>query len=473
MKGILINNRRCLLLFIVLIVCSLLIGCNGINSTFHFINATAGENGLIEPEGAIMISEGGSQTFIITPDEGYQIANVLVDGISVGSVSTYTFENIWQNHTIYAGFIAPGSRVTNTTTGVIYNTIQAAIDTAEDGQNIVASPWIYLENLVFDNKNITVQSTDPLNPAIVADTIIDGGGNNSVVQFIGGDTSTLYGFTIRNGYRYQSNGGGIYVIGSSPNIICNIITGNETEHERGGGIYVGNGSPTITGNTISNNKSGKFGGGIYVASGSPTINENTITENESEADGGGIYAKGNTTILGNTVTSNKVKETNAKGGGIHIYSGSFTITNNTFTDNKGGLGGGLHVDDCSATDINSNTFSGNKANYGGGLYVYMNDSLALTDNIFTGNIATYYGGGILVSLYSNLLPVTDRPSGWGTSRENIPVYTPSIHPVEDIPIGVELVPAEGETYTIAGNEFLGNKHGTPLGYTEGAHVYFQ
>lgn len=49
--------------------------------------------------------------------------------------------------------------------------------------------------------------------------------------------------------------------------------------------------------------------------------------------------------------------------------------------------------------------------------------------------------------------------GWGTGREKIPT-------------GVPLVPAEGDVYIIAGNEFLGNKQGSPLDYTEGAHVYF-
>ncbi|NJM14578.1 MAG: carbohydrate-binding protein [Bacteroidales bacterium] len=70
----------------------------------YTINATAGSNGSISPSGAINVSEGGDQTFTITPNSGYQIANVLVNGTSVGAVSSYTFSNVTANHTISATF---------------------------------------------------------------------------------------------------------------------------------------------------------------------------------------------------------------------------------------------------------------------------------------------------------------------------------------------------------------------------------
>ena len=78
-----------------------------------------------------------------------------------------------------------------------------------------------------------MRSSDTANPAIVAATIIDGGGSGSLVNFIEGDTSTLKGFTIRNGNRL-GYGGGIYIRESSPIITGNTITGNEflvNEHD--------------------------------------------------------------------------------------------------------------------------------------------------------------------------------------------------------------------------------------------------
>ena len=68
------------------------------------ITATADEHGTIEPAGTITVPKGESKTFTITPDSGYRIKDVLVDGVSVGAVSTYTFEDVVENHTIHATF---------------------------------------------------------------------------------------------------------------------------------------------------------------------------------------------------------------------------------------------------------------------------------------------------------------------------------------------------------------------------------
>ena len=70
----------------------------------RIITATADEHGKIAPTGDVAVPKGESKTFTITPDSGYRIKDVLVDGKSVGAVSTYTFENVVDNHTIHATF---------------------------------------------------------------------------------------------------------------------------------------------------------------------------------------------------------------------------------------------------------------------------------------------------------------------------------------------------------------------------------
>lgn len=73
--------------------------------TDHTIRASAGANGTISPAGWTSVGEGGEQTFTITPDAGYAVAKVLVDGRSVGAVTSYTFRNVTQDHTIEAVFM--------------------------------------------------------------------------------------------------------------------------------------------------------------------------------------------------------------------------------------------------------------------------------------------------------------------------------------------------------------------------------
>jgi len=68
------------------------------------INASAGLGGSISPSGTITVNYGDSKTLTITPNSGYKISNVKVDGVSVGAVSSYTFNNITSDHTISATF---------------------------------------------------------------------------------------------------------------------------------------------------------------------------------------------------------------------------------------------------------------------------------------------------------------------------------------------------------------------------------
>jgi len=81
------------------------------------ITASAGSNGAISPEGNIEISEGNSQTFIITPDAGYRVADVVVDGISSGPRTSYYFGNVSENHTISASFEPDTHTVTASVSG--------------------------------------------------------------------------------------------------------------------------------------------------------------------------------------------------------------------------------------------------------------------------------------------------------------------------------------------------------------------
>ena len=70
------------------------------------IRASAGANGSITPGGNVSVRTGSDQTFLITPDEGYAISDVRIDGRSIGAVMRYTFENVRSAHTIEASFTA-------------------------------------------------------------------------------------------------------------------------------------------------------------------------------------------------------------------------------------------------------------------------------------------------------------------------------------------------------------------------------
>ncbi|MFC1601926.1 nitrous oxide reductase family maturation protein NosD [Candidatus Sumerlaeota bacterium] len=260
--------------------------------------------------------------------------------------------------------------------------IQAAIDAAMHGDEIIVSPGTYVENIHFEGKNIVLRSTDPTSPTIVATTIIDGNSSGSVVTFSGaeGTTCVLSGFTITNGDvsgpPYPQNlGGGINGNGTMATIENNTIAGNSAQY--GGGLNGCNG--TIQSNTITNNSASWYGGGFTRCSG--TIQNNTITANSAIWGGGLSSCSG--TIQNNTITSNST----GSGGGLAACGG--TIQSNTITNNSADGGGG-GLSSCHGT-IQNNTISGNAAgSYGGGLH-YCNATIQ--HNTILGNWVGYEGGG--------------------------------------------------------------------------------
>ena len=84
-------------------------GGGGSYYSYYTIRATAGLNGSITPSGWSSVREGMDQTFTITPDKGYVVAKVLVDGRNVGAVKSYTFKNVTKEHTIEVTFRKAGS----------------------------------------------------------------------------------------------------------------------------------------------------------------------------------------------------------------------------------------------------------------------------------------------------------------------------------------------------------------------------
>ena len=79
-------------------------GGGGSSYSYYTIKATAGTGGSISPSGNVSVREGRDKTFTITPDKGYAVSNVKIDGRSIGAVKSYTFENVRRAHAIEVSF---------------------------------------------------------------------------------------------------------------------------------------------------------------------------------------------------------------------------------------------------------------------------------------------------------------------------------------------------------------------------------
>ncbi|MHC4476619.1 MAG: hypothetical protein ACYTEL_13300 [Planctomycetota bacterium] len=280
-----------------------------------------------------------------------------------------------------------------------YPTIQAAIDAADDNDTIIVAQGTYYENIDFGGKSIAVISTDPNDPNVVADTIIDASGSGTVVTFPNDANAVcvLAGFTITDG-NSSGNGGGILCRSGAIGINNCIITGNSAAGN-GGGIASEWADLTIAGCTFSQNMaygSGIFsgGGGIFTEHGKLALTACQFSENAAvNESGGGIRSKyGELTLTDCTFISNSAAQ---EGGGVATDYNSVTLTNCTFSGNSAVLGGGMNNSHWGATAANC-VFSSNLADRGGGIcsyYLHLGD-LTLSNCTFSKNEASSYGGAV-------------------------------------------------------------------------------
>jgi hypothetical protein len=255
-----------------------------------------------------------------------------------------------------------------------FKTIQEGINAAADGHTVIVAEGMYVENVRFNGKNITLTSTDPLYPTVVANTIIDGNRAGSVVSFAGteNETCVLSGFTITNGSGTQTSGsdtegggiwGGTYYVRTHATIENNLIAGNSAYWYGGGLVYC---DGTIHNNAICNNSCDHgSGGGLEGCDG--TIQNNLITGNLAGLSGGALNCCDGT-VQNNIIMGNSAIQYD--GGGLLACNG--IIQNNLIAQNSagssgGGISGGRGI-------IRSNTIAHNSAREkGGGVYWYGGD----------------------------------------------------------------------------------------------------
>jgi hypothetical protein len=187
------------------------------------ITATTGPNGAISPSGSVNANFGATQAFTITPNTGYHIDSVIVDGANQGAIASYTFSNVTANHTIRAVFAIDQFTITSTAgaNGVISPEGPTVVDYGESqSYSIIPNTGYHIDSLIVDDvnqgqlasftfTNVTANHTIRALFAINAFTITATAGPNGAISPSGSVNANFGGtqaFTItpNTGYHVDS-----------------------------------------------------------------------------------------------------------------------------------------------------------------------------------------------------------------------------------------------------------------------------
>jgi hypothetical protein len=287
-----------------------------------------------------------------------------------------------------------------------FDTIQAGIDAANDGDTILVAPgeFIITEPITFRGKAITVKSEDGPDETIIrmgTPSDIDRG---SVVVFESNETSDsiLDGFTLTEGKgslnasRNEWVGGGI-VFDASPGTVRNCAIMQNTAMHGGGVICANPCSPNLIDCTIAENSAELgFGGGVFVFGGSSLRMTNCIIRDNSATGsmygtgcgGGACCFRGSSMTMSNcTIAENSAGNTG--GGVLNGENSSMTITRCVIVGNTSAqwCGGVAGWESASTTIINCTICGNSGGTSGGGLGCYAGASAAVTNSIICGNRA--------------------------------------------------------------------------------------
>ncbi len=261
------------------------------------------------------------------------------------------------------------------------NNIQATINSGLYDE-IILSPGRYVQLVNMNGAAITLRSSDPLDPAVVASTIIDGQFlGDSVIKCITGEgpDTIIDGLTIINGEAFNTGGS-----------------------DRGGGLYINLASPTVRNCVFDSNATNGAGGGLYANGSASTITNCSFLGNDANF-GGGIYLNQSTSIqvVGCTFDGNT---SNVDGGGANCVNGSVDFADCTFSNNISGRGGGGINGTGATLTVERTAFLANETvRWGGGVLTWLGGTTEYRNCTFISNISSNLGGAIYTNTPTDIV----------------------------------------------------------------------
>ncbi|MDP7005339.1 MAG: hypothetical protein QF718_03920 [Phycisphaerales bacterium] len=305
--------------------------------------------------------------------------NNLLTGLVIGTLSSSAFATTW---------------TVDDDGKADFDNIQAAIDYASNGDEIIVMPGTYTgtgDSVINTlGKQLWIHSSDSYEKTIIDGELLRRGIECSTDETSG---TIIEGITITQGRLADSPGGGLYCKNAFPSFI-NCSFENNAAGTNGGGAHCVNGGASFTACKFSSNSATR-GGGVNTFRSAVTFTECLFEDNQSSTYGGCMYSYGNSSSgdplrLLNCMIKNNTADS---GGGLYLNSASNVITDCAIVGNTAyQAGGGMFNNQSSNPMITNCAFRFNEsiADSGGGIRSVSGSSPGISDTQFCSN---FHNGG--------------------------------------------------------------------------------
>ena len=275
-----------------------------------------------------------------------------------------------------------------------YANVQAAIDAAASGDEVVISPGSYAESVDLLGKEITLRGSAPEDDEVVMATVLSAAGAAHVLSLTRGEGPTLEGLTITGATE-----GGIYCANEAAPLIRRCLIRHNRAY-RGAGLSCGTGAaPQIEDCVIAYNQADFQGGGLFFEQASVQLARTLLTHNRS---GSGAALWCNEATLDATDLRVEHNDAEKRGGAFRCVATALTIARSHFALNRAGLNGGALRFSSSNALVIACTLDGNWAGEdGGGIYSY--HAPRFLNCLLVNNSAGNRGGAVFASYGAELL----------------------------------------------------------------------
>ncbi len=317
------------------------IGIPGMDKDYYTVNATASEGGSISPAKEY-VEEGDSIILTVTPNEGYVLASLTVNGVDVTenvvngeyvlldipSPDTATVVATFlppHTHCICGGSTAVGNHTSHTNEDFIYWYKNNSLPTASGNYVLATDVTLSGDVWRFSGVDVTI--------CLNGHTIARDAENKGLIDVVADTTLNICdcagGGAIKgnkNGETYNSKSG-LYVEGTG---VINLFGGNVADGGNSGVVTRDGGTFNMYGGEISGNVRSDYGGGVRLEGGTFNMYGGVIKNNTAGERGGGVYVSDSATfnMRGGTIIENTAgTSSNSYGGGVFVfYGGEMTVS---------------------------------------------------------------------------------------------------------------------------------------------------